>query len=302
MFNQGVFKSALRAEAKLSEDERDKLARCRGELAAAEKSLEEAEAARRKLNGEELNLWKTLFGDQPMPELTAADVLEYQRQVSEARKNVEGIAAIVKKRESLVERANDEMPLLNELRQRKEDLLAEIALGSDRQQALGEITKEIDDERKRIAELERAGAEASRALPGLKRKLSEAEDALKDLESRKKKILLAYLRGEADNAAQEYSETALKLVGVYLKLTALDSLMKAQGGQSTAPPAGRLRPDGNQETMFKIPTFQLKAFEQIEDRSFPFEVYAVRLAQRLDSQQAAMAKEVKRLSNLGVKL
>lgn len=285
-FPKGGFDEKL-----LDDHEHAALAEYRDSLIVLGESLSTAETNMKTLGDEKNALQKTLTDFNA--EMTEADVLEYQGKVAEARKYVEDIMVIIKNQVLLAEEATKVPSPLNDLKEKKEDILSEIALGKDLQKDLEEITQHIDLEEKRMVEQDQIIENASKALPGLQRKLLTAKDVLEKLKSQKNEVLLQYLRREAEQVGQEYGEAASILIDIYHRLVALDFLMVQQGGQTIG---------GKGFVDFTIPAFSLNAFKGLIVPNWPRELVKARTACTMENRKAAEAREKERIARLGIEL
>jgi DNA repair exonuclease SbcCD ATPase subunit len=278
-------------EMELEKHERENLVNYRNSIITLQKSLSSVEAEKEALGEEKNGLEKALSDFDA--EMTETDVLEYQKKVVKARKAVEDIMTIIENQTSLIEAARNATSLTDDLKERKEDILAEIALGKDLTKELEKITSDIETEMKRLAAQEKIISEAGKALPGLQRKLLIAKENLKKLENQKSEILLQYLRREAEQVGQEYGEAASILIDKYNRIVSLDLLMIQQGGKTIG---------GEGFHDFTIPAFQLNAFNSLISPRMPNELVTARMACTRENKAGAVTREKKRISDLGIEI
>jgi len=278
-------------EEDLEPYEREELAEYKSIIISLQESLEKAEAEMNALGEKKNSLQKDL--SESNAEMTETDVLEYQKQVAAARKAVDDIMVIIEKQTSLMEAARSAPSLIADLTEKKEDILAEIALGKNLTKELEKITCDIETEKKLSATREKTIAEAGKSLPGLQRKLLIANENLKKLEDQKSEILIQYLRRAAEQVGQEYGTAASMLIDKYNRLTSLDALLIMQGGKTIG--AGGFHD-------FSIPAFQLNAFDSLISPRMPRELVTARIACTRENKEDAITREKKRISDLGIEL
>jgi len=278
-------------EEDLKPYEREELAEYKRIITALQESLEKAEAEMNAL-GEEKNALQITLSDSNA-EMTETDVMEYQKKVAVARKAVEEIMVIIKNQTSQIEAARSAPSLIADLTEKKEDILAEIALGKDLTKELEKITCDIETEKKLLTTREKTISEAGKSLPGLQRKLLIAKENLKKLEDQKSEILIQYLRREAEQVGQEYGKAASMLIDKYTRLTSLDALLIMQGGKTIG---------GGGFHDFAIPAFQLNAFNRLISPRIPNELVTARMACTRENKAGAVTREKKRISDLGIEL
>lgn len=278
-------------ENSLAAHEQKDLAEFRNQLVDLEEALSADEATMEKLGDEKNALQKTL--SELHAEITEIDVLEYQQKVAAARKSVEDIMVIIENQTTQIEAARSAPSLLADLTERKEDILAEIALGKNLQKELDKITSDIETEKKLLATREKTISEAGKSLPGLQRKLSAAKENLQNLENQKSEILIQYLRHEAEQIGQEYSEAALNLIDKYNRLISIDALIIVQGGKAIS---------GGGFHDFSIPAFHLSALSSLVSQRMPQELVTARMACTRENKDSAITREKKRISDLGIEL
>jgi len=288
---KGLSKNEAFDEKTLAPHEQAHLAELRDQLVDLEEVLSADEATMKKLGDEKNALQKTL--SELHAEITEIDVLEYQQKVVDARKAVEDIMVIIENQTAQIEAARSAPSLLADLTERKEDILAEIALGKNLQKELGKITSDIETEKKLLEAREKTISEAGKSLPGLQRKLSAAKENLQNLENQKNEILLQYLRHEAEQIGQEYGEAALNLIDKYNRLVSLDALIIFQGGKTIS---------GGSFHDFSIPAFHLSALSSLISPRMPQELVTARMACTMENKDSAITREKKRIGDLGIEL
>ena len=278
-------------EKALACDQQESLEGYRSQLISIEESISETEAVMEKL-GNEKNLLQKEVTDFSYG-LMESDVLEYQQKVAKALKEIKDIADIIQGQEALMAEANSTPSQINSLKEKKEDILAEIASGQDLKKELEEVSYDIDIEMERIAARKLTITETEKALSGLNRKLASAKEALKKVEGLKNEVLIQYLRFEAERVGKEYGDLSLSLVDKYHALVAIDVFLSQYGGQT-------IRAAMNFD--FSIPAFRVNALESLIVPNWPGVIAKARLAFTADNIKAAVARERDRIALLGIEL
>ena len=225
--------------------------------------------------------------------ITDNDVLEFQKKVAAARKTIKNIAEIIESKNALINNEKSVISCIKELTIKKEDILGEIALGKNLQKDLGKITQKIEEEEKLLTKREQTIAEIKKAMPGLDRKLSSAKKNQQNLENMKNVILTNYLMREAEQIGQEYSDAASMLIDKYNRLASLDSLIIQQGGKTIS--------DSDFHD-FAIPAFHLNVLHPLISPQMPQELVTARRTTMKENKDAAITREIKRISDLGIEL
>lgn len=228
-----------------------------------------------------------------------SEVLSFQELVRNTERNVSSLQAAISEQERLINKANAEIPSLDDLMQRRQDLLAEIATGNDVSGELKALDKEIASQHQKVAsakEIASTTAEnAGHTIAGLQRKLAGVQEELKELIAQKQGLLLGFLSYEAEKAGAEYNQLAGSLVRRLRQLIALDSIVSKAGGGEFF---GGAQP-------FVIPSFDLQSCKNEsakewhphnEDEDLFFAIHYRGLAE-VDYED-----ELKRIADLGVVL
>lgn len=278
-------------EDDLAPHELQQLANYKEEIIALQEDLEKEESQMSALGEKKNALQKTL--SELNGEMTETDVMEYQKKVAEARKAVEDIMVVIENQTLLIEAAHSAPSRVDDLKEKKEDILAEIALGKDLTKELDKVSSDIETEKKLLTAREKTIAESGKSLPGLQRKLSLAKENLKKMEDQKSEIIIQYLRHEAEQVGLEYGEAAAILINKYNRLVSLDSLMVMQGGKTIG---------GGGFHDFSIPAFHLRALSSLVSPRMPQELVTARMACTRENRDSAITREKKRISDLGIEL
>ena len=163
-------------------------------------------------------------------------VLEHQHKISAARQAIDTLARAIKVQDEEIEKAIASVPHFFDRTSQRENMMAEIALGSANEKDLQILDEQIAEDK---AAFEGAQAAATPALEkakairsGLERKLTEAKAELQQLESKSREIMQSFLTHEAEATAAEYISHAQAIRMNYLRLRALEILIRKQGGGS----------------------------------------------------------------------
>lgn len=179
------------------------------------------------------------------------EVLQHQAKILEAEGSVATLVAAIADQESLIQQNGP--PPSGDLNQKRQQLLADMALGSNVTTELEQVDRELQlvQEQAQAAEIRRN--EAKQVIAGLNQRLTEAKTLLESLHVTGKSIHYRYLRGEAEAAGAEYVRAASELIKTVQRLYALDELMKA------FPENGRFSLLQGRSKAVMLPTFALKA-------------------------------------------
>lgn len=288
---ENIGKDNLIDDERLQDNERKKLASFRDTLIEMQETLSALDAEKESL-GDEKNILQQRLSDF-LNKMTHADVLKYQEKVSQARKDVQEITSVINEKMMVIDKIKNTPSPLKELKEKKEDILAENALGKNLSSELEQVEQQINFETKEIEARNAEIKDAQNALPGLQRKLSTAETALNKLESQKNAVLLDYLLAESEQIGREYIDAASILVEKYQKLTALNSLMVQLGEKGI---------NGSIFHDFSVPAFNLKSFEGQTIPLWPNELVNARSATQQESIKKALSGEIERINGLGIEL
>ena len=129
------------------------------------------------------------------------------------------------------------------LLEQKEDILAEIAQGTNLESELEQVDKQIGEALAKIKQAEERAHKAEATQDGLKRKLAHARQDLAILEAKTPRMLEILLHSMAENEGQLYFKLAEQIQRSYTRLMGLDGLIKQHGsgkGISVSNPELRL--------------------------------------------------------------
>lgn len=185
---------------------------------------------------------------------------ELQAQAAQIQARISGL------REEIAT-AQARIPDLSPLLARREDLLADLALGVEATAELAALDSEIDDKRAAHAQITAAAKETVEAseqtIAGLQRRLVAIEQELSARSDKKheERLVVAVLKHHAETLGEEYLQAATQLKGLFMRLMALHSLTRQHGASGGI--AAHCYGD------FAIPSFNLDACRPHEMRAWP---------------------------------
>lgn len=145
----------------------------------------------------------------------------------------------VRKFEGLIEQRRGErvavmgnIPPVDGLKRRREDLLADVAVGAATTEDVRLFDERAADELRRCEEAKRSAEaqarECDQALAGLGRRLDDVREELAVLCSQTDALLQSFLLSEAEAAGAEYVKAAQVVSGMYLRIVAIDRILSQQ--------------------------------------------------------------------------
>ncbi|MDH4162002.1 MAG: hypothetical protein OEW15_04850 [Nitrospirota bacterium] len=197
------------------------------------------------------------------------DLIQYQEDVAAAERTVAELQALISDQTSTIEKARQAVPeSADDLLQEREDILAAISLGTATGKDLKALDEQIAAREAALEEFNKVAGNAKQIIAGLQRKLDAAENELTLLRSSRKEIINEFLMGQAELVGQEYIKLSIQLIDKFKELTALDEIMgsPARLSKEVRAEGFAIRRTGGDADRFAIPTFNLKAFEGLEDK------------------------------------
>lgn len=229
--------------------------------------------------------------------IPALEVVTIQELCKEASKKVESLQCAILDQKEIKEKANSNIPSMQELEKIRENLLAKITLGeADKKDLLSfdkKYVKKHAEMQKAKKNSERIASSANQTIAGLQRRLTIADSELNALKTQRKTVQLHFLRSEIEKAGDEYLELARSLTDKYKRILGLEALMKI----FIKKPGIK----GINFNDFRIPTFSLRAFN---DTHSDYRHGGFYPEARLASKSLTTDKdfERERISKLGVDL
>lgn len=191
------------------------------------------------------------------------ELLEIQEAAAAAQAETVKIKQAIADQKKLIAQAAAGIPSIQHLLQRREDLLAQKAIGKQVDGDLATIEEQIERESKVVEEAESKAKSvasiANQTIVGLTRSLENIE---KEAARLSEKILpnafSGYLLSRAELVGAEYLRAAQELFGKYNQLIALGRLLK-----ETAP-AGPENPGWDMYRNIEVPIFPIKACKDVD--------------------------------------
>jgi chromosome segregation ATPase len=243
------------------------------------KEFNEIKEEKQRLANELEHLQAELMGLDCSADIT--EIAAQQRKIDKATETVRALTKTIEEQRAVINDNQCAPP--KDLYLKRQDLLAEMAIGKDVQKEIQSIDKEIDDKEGELTSAKKRMNDATHTVEGLTRKLAEANSLVDALENDKKEMVIFFLKIEADKAELEYQAIAQDLADIYGRLYALDSMICQLASNRERSFAG-----GN-ASRFSIPAFGPNS----EGHDWLFN------ANTRDAP-AMLAKEKSRLSDLGV--
>lgn len=224
---------------------------------AEQRRIEALERARQEtaLKVEREELQAALYAGQIKADATA--VLSLQADVVEIEKQLTELKRVLLSKQEEIKQARAENSTLVDLRRNRENLLADISLGVVVEKpALPALEKQIAEEEKRAAELNKAAEQTAAVVSGIERKIAEAEKVLAHKKTKLQQAHSDFLLAETELTAAEYIRLSDMLSKQFARLAVLGELVEKQPAFATK---GIL---SWQCRAFKIPAFNLNACTQ----------------------------------------
>lgn len=233
------------------------------------------------------------------PPLALERLLEHYSRIDAQAAEVARLETLIEDQEKAAAEAEAAVPKLDELRRRREDVLADIILGRSSEGTLRELDDTLRSEEERVALLRDRASEvvsiASQTAGGLSRKLAVARAMLEELRAATPPVLDAALLEEAEGACVAYANAALRVKEAFVRLIALDQLMDRYGDRRR-----RVRSSDWQEAM--LPTFTLPPCDGLELPGWPGILFSARILSYGDTFRNSEHSELARLQAAGFRL
>lgn len=193
----------------------------------------------------------------------AEEALQHVHQLSEAKNQVERIANLIKEQNELLASIscdNDEE--LERLQVKREEILADIALGKKKQKELDKIDDEINalvkDADGNHADSINQFRQVKQTISGLESRLKKAEAILQELSSLTPHVAEQYLVKLINQAGSEYIKHAQGLIGAFRLIKAYSDLISRVTGSNVEI----VNPAHLENT--SLPAFDIACFEGAE--------------------------------------
>lgn len=158
---------------------------------------------------------------------TLQAVLDHQEAVSQAQQELQRLQGLQQKHQEQITRAEQIEASMLGMHNRIQDLMADIAAGEDKKQALADLTEEYSKASDALGDSRFDTADG--VLAGLARKIERAQADLVRLRGQRPALVRAMLLEQTEAMGAEYAETALKMISLYRRLSAMGHLLTAHG-------------------------------------------------------------------------
>ena len=182
---------------------------------------------------------------KPSQQLQA--VLDHQKSVALAQQEVQRLQGLKTGRQERVAYALKVDGSLRDMEKQMQDLLADIEAGEPKQKELDALRSEYARASDSLGDV--GYDEADDVLAGLDRKIERAQAGLKELQEKRPALMRAMLMEQAEALGGEYAAAALKTLGLYHRLCALNLLLFAHGRTMSLSTGANL----------ELPLFELEA-------------------------------------------
>lgn len=224
-------------------------------------------------------------------------ILSYQYKVLDTKKRIVELKRVILDREQKLLDLQIFTSKLPELYVTHENILADMALGVDRQKDLGEIVAQISMEVEKQKEYEETISEATATenpiLAGLHRKLAETEKELSELKSMKSPMLAEFLTAEAEQLGIIYVQSIETAAAKISQIRALGGLINNHGGKISNNYSGY---------HLEAPLFNLKACIDNRHPTDPGRLSAVVKSGPWQDLESITKAEIERFMVMGVEL
>lgn len=190
----------------------------------------------------------------------------HQDEIQRLQSELSNIGKLIEQQEGILEaQGAGSEPKIEMLQARREELLADVALGhtsaSDIEAVDAELASILQDRDGEESRQLKCYRDACQTASGLRRKHAEGVSALSALEARSPEIVKLYMRQLSHRLAEEYMSHAQDVVAVAQRLYALNKIVRDSSDSGTDALT-----DTFQQMM--LPTFQAPCFD-ILDRHSP---------------------------------
>lgn len=193
-------------------------------------------------------------------DICAEDVMEHLRQIDQVKMEVQNLQTVIEAQRQSIAEAAAAIPQPIDRQHKRQNLMADIALGNATEADLKTLDDEIAKEQKAIQEATKKAApkveKAQAALAGLGRKLAAVQAELQALETKSSEVSHRFFVSEAEKVGAQFVNHALRMKELYTRLVGLDSIIKGHDGEGIMVHGPR---------KLYIPVFRLPQFEGLEN-------------------------------------
>ncbi len=181
------------------------------------------------------------------PELTV--LLNHQQAISNTQEQLVKLDDAIALQKANADELRNQADAIAALEAQRGDLLADIAIGEDKTQELQLLDANLEQQKSAAQARTDTLASIKQTTAGLERKRAQVHEELQKLQAQSPKFQRALVKEQAETLGAEYAELALRLAGLYGRLTALNNIWVGLNGISYKPHGASL----------EIPAFSLDA-------------------------------------------
>jgi len=163
----------------------------------------------------------------------AGVVAAQQKEIAAVTAAVAALEIAINEQQAVID--NNHISPPGELHSRRQDILAEKAMGNspkrDFDKEIKDIDADLDAHSKRSAIVNKLTEDAQGTIEGLKRKLSEEKHKLETLTEDASEMLFFFLKTEGEKVEMEYEAQSQALEDTHLRLRAIEHMIAKISGQ-----------------------------------------------------------------------
>jgi chromosome segregation ATPase len=281
-------------EERLTAEEKVNYAQLKAKISTAETTITDTQNQLDALRSQEISLQAELFeGGEELE-----DVLHFQENLNEAERKVTDIQDAILKQKDIIEKANLLMQSSVEpLLRKREDILADIAVGVAKESDLKELDEQIEIEIEKVygakGEVKTVTDLAQQTIAGLQRKLAPLQGELAALKEQRKGVLVRFLTSEAEKVGAEYARLADEITTKFRQLIALDGILSSTDSSESIA--------DNIHDLF-IPQFHIQS--HVAERAALWSSNGIGVMSTMDSDSCEddLQAEKDRISGMGIVL
>lgn len=211
-------------------------------------------------------------------------MLKRQADIEAAAMQLETLRNAAADQESTLAGLCEQIPDMAALERRREELLADAAIGTAKSAAADDLNQKIAGADAKKAEIEPAIKRCQQTISGLQRKMQDKIAELDDLKKTMPRFVMNHLLAEAEQIAQSYLRNAGALVDDLKRLEGIAAILQQRGH------VPGVRSPGSE---IKIPAYALRAFEGKTLLHYPGLIFKLNTHGEIAPWAAAEAARVK---------
>lgn len=165
---------------------------------------------------------------------TLADIMPHQRELAELRSTVTRLDGVVREQRAIIQAARDSITEAPDRAGERANILARIAIGEADPQELAYVDASIASEQAaHVASKSEANPvieQATQTIAGLESKIAEVRGSINVLNEQTPFVLEQYLNSEIERACALYMEHARTVQEAFIRVLAMERLMKRATG------------------------------------------------------------------------